>query len=78
MPAPDDACLAFTPPDRRPTDRLVQALARFLLQEAARFHPAPQGPPAHWWRGLRLGRRAIRRLLVGVLRLEANGLLEWM
>jgi hypothetical protein len=81
VPELDDR-LAFTPATRRPPDRLVQSLARFLLEEAARAqpdrpHPAPAGPPPGWWRHQRMGRRALRRLihqsLVEALRLEAEG-----
>jgi hypothetical protein len=81
VPELDDR-LAFTPATRRPPDRLVQSLARFLLEEATRAQPdqprpAPVGPPPGWWkrRGLRLSRQVIRQALRECLRAEAGGLI---
>jgi hypothetical protein len=78
VPTPD-LQLTTVPERWRPSDGQLTSLADFLLEAARRAVPPralPMGPPPRWWCGCQVRHLPVRRLLVGVLRLEANGQLE--
>jgi hypothetical protein len=80
VPTPD-LQLTTVPERWRPSDGQLDALAGFLIDLARaqpdQSPPVIQGPPPGWWCGCAVPHQTIRRLLVGVLRMEANGRLEW-
>jgi hypothetical protein len=81
VPTPD-LQLTTVPERWRPSDGQLDTLAGYLIDLARaqpdQPHPAPAGPPPHWWCGCRVPHPAVRRVLVGVLRLAADGQLELM